>query len=70
MATITDEVRNGLAALPPDDKAAVANFGIDFATQQCRELIEQGVPGLHIYTMDRSKASLEIIKRLKEEGML
>jgi len=69
-ATITDEVRNGLADLPPEDKAAVANFGIDFATQQCRELIEQGVPGLHIYTMDRSKASLEIIKRLKKEGML
>ena len=69
-ATITDKVRNGLAALPPEDKPAVADFGIDFAAQQCRELIEQGVPGLHIYTMDRSKASVEIVKRLKKEGLL
>jgi methylenetetrahydrofolate reductase (NADPH) len=68
--TITDEVRQGLAKLPPDDKKAVENFGIDFATQQCRELIKWGVPGVHIYTMDRSQTTMEIVNRLRKEGLL
>lgn len=67
-ATITDELRQGLSNLPPDDKEAVLNFGIDFAINQCRELIERGVPGVHIYTMDRSKAAVQIINRLRNEG--
>ena len=69
-AVITDEIRQGLAKLPPDDNKAVANFGIDFAFQQCKELIERGVPGIHIYTMDRSMASVEIVNRLRNEGVL
>jgi methylenetetrahydrofolate reductase (NADPH) len=69
-AAITKEIRQGLAQLPPADNQAVANFGIEFAFQQCRELIERGVPGIHIYTMDRSKASVEIVTRLRKEGLL
>ena len=69
-ATITEEIHQGLAKLPTDDNKAVAEFGIDFATQQCRELIEKGVPGIHIYTMDRSKAATEIVQRLRSEGLL
>ncbi|MCK5421969.1 MAG: methylenetetrahydrofolate reductase, partial [Deltaproteobacteria bacterium] len=55
---------------PPDDKEALENFGIDLATRQCSELIKNGVPGIHIYTMDRSKAALEIVRRLRKEGLL
>jgi methylenetetrahydrofolate reductase (NADPH) len=69
-AAITDEIRQGLAKLPPDDNQAVANFGIEFAYRQCKELIEKGVPGIHIYTMDRSKASVELVTRLRKEGLL
>lgn len=69
-ATITDEVQAGLSKFSPDDTEAVANFGIDFATQQCRELIKKGVPGIHIYTMNRSRAAIEIINRLRSEGVL
>lgn len=69
-ATITEEVRQGLAKLPTDDSGAVAQFGIDFATQQCRELLEKGVPGIHLYTMDRSKAITEIVSKLRCEGLL
>ncbi|NOQ52510.1 MAG: 5,10-methylenetetrahydrofolate reductase, partial [Desulfuromonadaceae bacterium] len=69
-ATITEEIHRALAELPTDDNKAVAEFGIDFATQQCRELIEKGVPGIHIYTMDRSKATTEIVQRLRSEGLL
>jgi methylenetetrahydrofolate reductase (NADPH) len=69
-ATITEPLREGLAALPEGDAAAVAEFGIEFATDQCRELIRAGVPGLHFYTMDRAKSVVEIVSRLREEGLL
>jgi methylenetetrahydrofolate reductase (NADPH) len=66
-ATITREIRDGLAALPPDDKAAVAAFGVELATRQCRELLDWGVQGLHFYTMNRSESVVEIIKRLRND---
>ena len=53
-ATVTEELRKGLAGLPDGDKAALSTFGVEFATAQCRGLLEAGVPGLHFYTMDRS----------------
>ncbi len=66
-ATIVDEMRQGIAALPADDKEALLNFGIEYAVGQCRELLKAGVPGLHIYTMDRSKSAVGIINRLRNE---
>ena len=69
-ATITDELRQGLSNIPPDDKESVVNFGIDFAIKQCRELIEGGAPGVHIYTMDRSKSTVRIVEQLRNEGLL
>jgi methylenetetrahydrofolate reductase (NADPH) len=69
-ATITDQVKQGLAALPPDDKEALNNWGIEFAVEQCRELLQSGAPGLHIYTMDRSISTLGIVNRLREQGLL
>lgn len=69
-ASITPEIKQGLAALPEGDKKAVSAFGIDFATDLCRGLLKGGVPGIHIYTMDRSKAAVEIVNRLRGEGLL
>jgi len=67
-ATITPEIKEGLAAIPEDDKAAVLDFGIEYAYQQCKGLLEAGVPGIHIYTMDLSKSVVEIVNRLREAG--
>jgi methylenetetrahydrofolate reductase (NADPH) len=69
-ATITDHLRQGLKALPEDDKQALLKFGIDFATDQCKELLHAGVVGLHIYTMDRSRSAVGIVNRLRSEGLL
>jgi methylenetetrahydrofolate reductase (NADPH) len=69
-ATITDGVRQGIAALDEGDKEALVSFGIEFAVRQCAELLETGVPGLHIYTMDRSKSAVGIVDRLRGEGLL
>ncbi|MGD2251722.1 MAG: methylenetetrahydrofolate reductase [Anaerolineales bacterium] len=69
-ATITEAVRKGIAALPEGDKQALLDFGVALAAQQCAELIEAGVPGIHIYTMDRSESAVDIAHRLRSEGVL
>jgi methylenetetrahydrofolate reductase (NADPH) len=68
-ATITNELRKRLDAVDADDKNAVLNLGVDFAVEQCRELLREGVDGLHFYTMNRGKSTTEILNRLKNEGI-
>ncbi len=69
-ATITEQVRQGIEALPEDDKQALLDFGIEFAVCQCKDLLRAGVPGLHIYTMDRSSSSAGIFEHLRRENLL
>ena len=47
-----------------DDAEAVKAFGIEYATQQCEELLREGVPGLHIYTLNKSYSTTQIVKNL------
>ncbi|MDF3068558.1 MAG: 5,10-methylenetetrahydrofolate reductase [Polyangiaceae bacterium] len=47
------------------DPEAVGQIGVDHAVTQCRELLAAGVPGIHFYTLNRSKATVEILKRLR-----
>jgi methylenetetrahydrofolate reductase (NADPH) len=56
--------------LPEGDKQALVNFGIEFAVRQCQDLLRAGVPGLHIYTMDRSPSAAGIVERLRKDGLL
>jgi methylenetetrahydrofolate reductase (NADPH) len=69
-ATITDDLSQGIDSLPEGDTEALLAFGIDFAYRQCAELLKAGVPGLHIYTMDRWKSSAGVVTRLRTEGLL
>lgn len=69
-ATITGELRQALAKLSPEDKDGLIEFGIEYAYRQCKELISTGVPGIHFYTMDRSKSVVEIVRRLQAENLL
>lgn len=47
-----------------DDIASIKSFGLDVVTALCERLRSGGAPGLHLYTMNQSSASLEICKRL------
>jgi len=42
----------------------VNQVGIEWAAQQCKELMEQDVPVLHFYTMGKSHQTKEICKRI------
>ena len=69
-ATIPDELRDGLDGLPEGDKDALTSFGVDYAVGQCRGLLKAGVPGLHIYTMDRSTSASRLLGRLRDDGLI
>jgi methylenetetrahydrofolate reductase (NADPH) len=47
------------------DADAVGEIGVEHAVAQCQELLAKGAPGVHFYTLNRSKATVEILKRLR-----
>ncbi|HMG40456.1 MAG TPA: methylenetetrahydrofolate reductase [Acidimicrobiales bacterium] len=62
------------AAVPPalltrleavaDDPAEVRHIGVEVSTELGRALLDAGAPGLHIYAMNRSESSLQIVENL------
>ena len=47
-----------------DDTTAIRQFGADVVASMCRRLIEGGVQGLHLYTLNRAQATLAVLDRL------
>ncbi|MFW5926661.1 MAG: methylenetetrahydrofolate reductase [NAD(P)H] [Wenzhouxiangella sp.] len=46
------------------DTESLFEFGIDVVTDLCRRLLDGGAPGIHFYTLNRSKASLNLCRNL------
>lgn len=47
-----------------DDVEAIRALGADIVAAMCQRLLDGGAPGLHFYTLNRSKATLEVLARL------
>jgi methylenetetrahydrofolate reductase (NADPH) len=60
---VPDDVVARIAA-HEGDPAAMRAEGIALAAELCEELLAGGAPGLHFYTLNRSKATLEIFAAL------
>lgn len=51
------------------DLAAVQQLGIAHATSQCIDLLTNGAPGIHFYTLNRSTATRKIFSALRAIGL-
>jgi methylenetetrahydrofolate reductase (NADPH) len=47
-----------------DDKQSTVDLGVAYATLQCSDLLVQGAPALHFYTLNRSPATRAIVSAL------
>jgi methylenetetrahydrofolate reductase (NADPH) len=52
-----------LSKVENDDEAAI-QLGIDYASRQCEGLIKFGVPGLHFYSLNKSRSVQAICRNL------
>jgi len=49
-----------------DNLEKTYQIGVDYAIQQCEDLMAKGVPGLHFYTLNKSRASIDIFAEIKQ----
>lgn len=61
--SVPESVTSQFAGLT--EPAEIRATGIRLATELCEELLEGGAPGLHFYTLNRSKATREIFEALR-----
>jgi methylenetetrahydrofolate reductase (NADPH) len=52
-------LEEALAAVEADKERSL-DVGVEWATRQCRELLERGAPGIHFYTLNQSPATRRV----------
>ena len=62
-ARLPDELDARLSEVEHDD-ALTMEVGVEWATLQCRELLDRDVPGIHFYTMNKSPATRHVFQNL------
>ncbi len=65
-ATIPSELSDRLHRYA-DQPGSVMAIGIEHAIEQCRQLLSQGAPGLHFYTLNKSHATRSILTAVAPE---
>ena len=62
-ATIPTELTTQLEKFK-DNPISIYQCGVEFATLQCQTLLKNKVSGLHFYTLNKSKATIDILREL------
>ena len=47
-----------------DDDAAVTEFGIEYCSRQVEELLREGAPGIHFYTLNKPYSTVQVVRNL------
>ncbi len=47
-----------------DDRRSIQQFGTEFTIKLCQQLLDQGVNGIHFYTLNRAKATMDVVNAL------
>lgn len=61
--TVPKNVQENISKLKDKD---LIEFGIEYATSQCEDLIKNGIKGLHFYTLNKSYSTNQILNNIKE----
>lgn len=67
-APLMRSVQRAISASPKDTASAIRRVGIHWATEQCRDLLDHEVAGLHFYTLNKSTATREVYRNLGVES--
>jgi methylenetetrahydrofolate reductase (NADPH) len=65
-ATLPEPLLARLESTSSDAEAT--QVGIEYATMQCEELLREGAPGLHFYTLNKARSTTEVLKNLSLVG--
>lgn len=49
-----------------DDEDAMREVGVSYAIQQCRDLLQNGAPGIHFYSLNKSHSVLKIVEACRD----
>ena len=63
-ASISDEVKSIFEPLA-EDKEATRQAGINFCINQCKDLLANGAPGLHFYSLNKVEPTAQILKAVR-----
>jgi methylenetetrahydrofolate reductase (NADPH) len=64
-ATIPDKLVKRLEPYA-DNQEETTKIGVEFAIKQCEDLLDNGIPGLHFYTLNKSKATMQIYHAVRD----
>ena len=51
-----------------EDDDGAAQFGVEYATEQCRDLLSNGVEGIHFYCLNKVPSCSAVLKNLALKG--
>jgi len=66
-ASLPDPLLSKLEGFRDDDEGC-ADFGVLYATRQCAELLREGAPGIHFFTLNKARSTAQVLRNLGLDG--